>query len=142
MLILLSVVLLSSCGGFKEVEVGNVKNVELRGLNKNVLDVAVTLPIVNPNSFNLKLKDADLQVTNGETLIGTIKQMDDVVISKLSSKEYTLDLKIELVGSNLNLLSLYSLFNGHPDLKLSGTVKVRSFPYRGKIKIKDYQLIR
>jgi len=133
--------LLFSCSGIEEIKVGNIRNIELKGINNNVIDVELTLPVENPNSFNVKLKDANLEVTNVETLIGTITQMDEIVISAKTTKDYTIHVKVTLVGRNINLLSIYSLFNNKPDLRLSGTIKVRSSLYRGKIKIKDYQLI-
>jgi len=133
--------LLFSCSGIEEIKVGNIRNIELKGINNNVIDVELTLPVENPNSFNVKLKDANLEVTNVETLIGTITQMDEIVISAKTTKDYTIHVKVTLVGRNINLISIYSLFNNKPDLRLSGTIKVRSSLYRGKIKIKDYQLI-
>ena len=133
--------LLFSCSGIEEIKVGNIRNIELKGINNNVIDVELTLPVENPNSFNVKLKDANLEVTNVETLIGTITQMDEIVISAKTTKDYTIHVKVSLVGRNINLISIYSLFNNKPDLRLSGTIKVRSSLYRGKIKIKDYQLI-
>jgi len=133
--------LLFSCSGIEEIKVGNIRNIELKGINNNVIDVELTLPVENPNSFNVKLKDANLEVTNVETVIGTITQLDDIVISAKTTKDYTIHVKVTLVGRNINLLSIYSLFNNKPDLRLSGTIKVRSSLYRGKIKIKDYQLI-
>ena len=133
--------LLFSCSGIEEIKVGNIRNIELKGINNNVIDVELTLPVENPNSFNVKLKDANLKVTNVETLVGTITQMEEIVISAKTTKDYTIHVKVSLDGRNVNLLSIYSLFNNKPDLRLSGTIKVRSSLYRGKIKIKDYQLI-
>jgi hypothetical protein len=133
--------LLFSCSGIEEIKVGNIRNIELKGINNNVIDVELTLPVENPNSFNVKLKDANLEVTNVETLIGTITQMDEIVISAKTTKDYTIHVKVTLVGRNINLISIYSLFNNKPDLGLSGTIKIRSSLYRGKIKIKDYQLV-
>ena len=132
---------LFSCSGIEEIKVGNIRNIELKGINNNVIDVELTLPVENPNSFNVKLKDANLKVTNVETLVGTITQMDEIVISAKTTKDYTIHVKVSLDGRDINLLSIYSLFNNKPDLRLSGTIKVRSSLYRGKIKIKDYQLI-
>ena len=78
--------LFASCSGIEEIKVGNIRGVEIKGINNDVLDVEITVPVENPNSFKVKLKDADLTVTNGETLIGTITQMDEIIISGNSSK--------------------------------------------------------
>ena len=133
--------LFASCSGIEEIKVGNIRGVEIKGINNDVLDVEITVPVENPNSFKVKLKDADLTVTNGETLIGTITQMDEIIISGNSSKEYPVHIKVKLANFSNNLFSIYSTFSNKLDMKLSGTIKVRSFPYFRKIKIKDYKLV-
>jgi len=133
--------LLASCSGIEEIKVGNIRGVEIKGINGDVLNVEITVPVENPNSFKVKLKDADLTVNNGETLIGTVQQMEDIIIPGNSSKEYPIRVKVKLANFNNNLFSIYSTFSSNLDLRLSGTMKVGSFPYFRKIKIKDYKLV-
>jgi len=141
LIFIVSVFLLSGCSAVEEITVGNIRSVELKGINNDVITLELTAPVNNPNSFKVKLKDADLKVTNGEALVGTIKQMDDIIIPAKSNQECTINIKVQLANFKGNLLAIYGLFNNRRDLKLSGTIKVRAFPYFGKIKIKDYQLV-
>jgi LEA14-like dessication related protein len=137
----LVVFLLSSCSAIEEIQVGNIRSIELKGIKNDVIDVELTIPVENPNGFKVKLKDADLVITSDKTLIGTIKQMDDIIIPARSKQECAIHVKVQLSNLTHNLFAIYGLFNNKKDLRLSGTIKVRAFPYRGKIKIKDYQLI-
>ena len=100
--------LLFSCSGIEEIKVGNIRNIELKGINNNVIDVELTLPVENPNSFNVKLKDANLKVTNVETLVGTITQMDEIVIENTESRSQfgNKDNAIRLLKSQLYELEL------------------------------------
>ena len=140
-LLVVSFFLLVGCSAYKELKIGNIRSFELKGMKNNVLDVEITIPVENPNVFKVKLNDADFKVTTGKTLIGTMKQVDDVVIASKSTKDYPLHVKVELTGFRNNLMSIYSLLQDKPDLRLTGTIKVRSLLYRKKIEIKDYQLI-
>lgn len=133
--------LLAGCGGIKELKVGNITGVKLHGIKDNQLDIELTVPIENPNSFKVKLKDADMAVTSGKTLVGNIRQMDDLVISGHSSQEYSIRVKVELANIKDNMFAIYGLIRDKESLRMTGVIKVRAFPYRGSIKIKDYQLI-
>ena len=133
--------LLAGCGGLKELRVGNITGVKLNGINNNQLNIELTVPIENPNAFKVKLKDADLTVSSGKTLVGNIRQMDDLVISGHSSQEYSIRVKVELANIKDNMFAIYGLIRDKESLRMSGVIKVRAFPYRGSIKIKDYQLI-
>jgi LEA14-like dessication related protein len=140
-ILVVSAFLMSGCIGLKDLKVGDIRGFNLRGIHGSQLDVEITLPVENPNAFKVKLKDADLTVTAGETLIGTIKQMDDVSIPGRSSKDYPIHVKVDLSNFKDNLFAIYGLIRSKPGLRLSGTIKVRAFPYWGAIKIKDYQLV-
>ena len=133
--------LFPGCNGIKELKVGNIRGFNLTGIHDNQLDIEITLPVENPNAFKVKLKDADLSVSSGETLLGTIKQMDDLEIPGRSSKEYPIHVKVELANFKDNLFTIYGLVRDKSALRMSGTIKVRAFPYRGVIKIMDYQLV-
>jgi len=139
--LLIPVMLLVGCSGIQELKIGNIRNFELKGMKNNILDVEITVPVENPNVFKVRLNDADFRVTNGATLIGTMKQVDDVVIASKSKKDYPIRLKVELSSFKNNLFGIYSLFQSRPDLRLSGTINVHSLLYRKKIEVKDYQLI-
>lgn len=133
--------LMPACNGIQELKVGNIRGFNLLGIQDNQLDIEITVPVENPNAFKVKLKDADLAVTSGETLLGTIRQMDDVVIPGKSAKDYPIHVKVDLTSFKDNLFAIYGLVRSKNGLRLSGTIKVRAFPYRGMVKIKDYQLV-
>lgn len=139
--LLTSFFLLVGCSTYEDLKIGAIRNVDLKGVDNNILDVEITVPVENPNAFSVKMMDADFVVSNGETVIGKMKQVDEVVIKARSKNDYPLHVRVELTNVNLNILSIYSLFQQRANMKLSGTVVVRSSLYRKKIEIKDYQLL-
>lgn len=132
----------SGCSKIERLKVGSVRNVSFKGMANNTINLEVTVPIENPNSFRLKIKNADMKVTSNGTEIGRIKQMDDLVIAGKSTKEYPVNVSIELTNLGGGLLSAMRLFNSKTDLRMNGTVKVRSFIYARTVKVEDYKLVR
>lgn len=135
-----SIFFLLSCSPIQELKIGNIHNVEFKGLTNNNLSLIVTVPIENPNSLKIKLKDAEFTVSNGNMVLGKINQTEPLVIAGKSSNDYPIRVNIELTGVNTNLLSLYSLINSKPQLSVTGSVKVRSGLYRKKFKLDNYPI--
>ena len=132
----------SGCSKIERLKVGSVRNVSFKGMENNAINLEVTVPIENPNSFKLKIKNADMKLTSNGTEIGRIKQINDLVIAGKSSKEYPVNVTVELTNLNGGLLSAMRFFNSKTDLRMNGTVKVRSFIYAKTVKVEDYKLVR
>ncbi|MDP4208729.1 MAG: LEA type 2 family protein [Bacteroidota bacterium] len=132
----------SGCSKIERLKVGSVRNVSFKGMENNAINLEVTVPIENPNSFKLKIKNADMKLTSNGTEIGRIKQINDLVIAGKSTKEYPVNVTVELTNLNGGLLSAMRFFNSKTDLRMNGTVKVRSFIYAKTVKVEDYKLVR
>lgn len=129
-----------SCSPIEELKIGNISNVEFKGFNGNNLSLVATVPIENPNSMGIKLKDADFTVTANNVVLGKIKQTEPLVIEGKSAKDYPIKVNIELTGVNANLLSLYGLINDRPTFYATGSVNIKSGLYRKKLKLTNYQI--
>ena len=133
--------LYTSCVTIQEVKIGNVRNVEVKGLNNNVITIDLMLPVENPNNYRLKVTDANLKVTSGNKEFGKVKQMSDLTISKKSSKTYPVRVGIELTNVNDGLLSsLWMISMKSLDLRLSGSIKVKSLFYRKTFVLKELKI--
>jgi LEA14-like dessication related protein len=135
-----SFLFLVSCSKIEDLKIGNVHNVEFKGMTNGKLSFIISVPIENPNSLKIKLKDADFTVTANGSVLGKINQTEPLTIEGKSSKDYSIPLNVELTGPNANLLSLYSLFNSKPDILITGAVKVRSGIYRKKFALNNYTI--
>jgi LEA14-like dessication related protein len=130
-----------SCSDIKEIRVGEARKIDVISLNNNILTLDILLPIENPNSFRLKVKDGDLKVMLGKNTLGKVKQMNALIIPGKSTKEYTLRVTIEITDLKGSLLSAFSLLSGKtPELSLTGTIKARSLFYNKTFKVENYPL--
>jgi len=130
-----------ACTSIQEIKIGDIHEVELKGLKDNLLTLKVMVPVENPNSFNVKVKDADLVVMLGKKQIGKVKQIDNLLISGKSTKEYPVTIVVELTNAKELMANAFQMFSGGlPDARLSGTVVVKSLFYRKKVRIEDFPL--
>lgn len=134
---------ISSCINLEELQIGEIKNIQMKGLNNNLITLQITVPIQNPNPYRLKIKGGDLKVSVNNNEIGKIKQMENLVISAKSSKDYDIRIVVEITNITGGLASAYRLVQGNnADIRLTGKIKVQSFLYFKSIEIEDYKLNR
>jgi LEA14-like dessication related protein len=131
-----------SCS-FQEIKINNVSKVELKGINNNIVTFDITASIENPNKFRIKVKPIDLKVLIGDrTELGTVKQIDNFVIDRKSTKDYTISVPIEIT----NMMSLgpaFGMFSGKmPDIRLTGKVRGSTLFYRKTFELNGYKLIQ
>ena len=132
-----------SCTKIEEIRVGDVREVTFSGLHDNVITLKILVTIENPNSFNLRIKAADLKVLMGNNEIGKVKQIDDLLILRKSEQDYRISVAIELTNvKEIMSSALMMISGGIHDLHLTGTVVVSSFLYSKKIRIENFPLTR
>ena len=79
----------------------------------------------------------------GANELGKVKQMDDLVISRKSTKEYTMRILVEITDVKNSFVSAFSIFSGKkPDIRFNGTIKVCSFLYGKTFKVEGYELMK
>ncbi len=138
---LLSILL--ACGKIEEIKVGTIQGVELKGIKDNFITLKIVVPVENPNSFNLKIKETDLKVYIGDKEIGKVRQMDDLIILRKSENEYPITMTVELTNMHDIMSNALMMFSGGiHDVRLTGTLVVKSFLYSRKIKIEDYPIVK
>jgi LEA14-like dessication related protein len=129
---------LSSCTNLKPVELKEVKNVSVKSIEDNELNLEVDLVINNPNSRSFSVRDADLSVSMGDILLGRLSEVEAFKISAHSSKSYSVMLTVDLKHLEKNAKQLTkSLFKGGNTLHIKGYIKASSFPIYKKIEIDE-----
>jgi hypothetical protein len=140
--LILTITIAVSCASFQEIKINNVSNVELKGINNNVVTFDITASIENPNAYRIKVKPLELKVMIGDyTELGKVKPMD-LVIAKKSTKNYTISVPIEITNM-LSLGSAFNMFSGKvPDLRLTGKIRASTFLYGKTFELNGYKLVR
>ena len=134
--LLLFLALFSGCSGFGDVKLLNVKDVTYQEFKGNVLRLAITATVDNPNRFKVKFKEANMDLRLNDRIIGTVTQMEPITIAGRTQKDYKIHVSIEMKDLFSNLMNLFRLLMNEPkNLNLSGTVHVKSFLYSKTIQI-------
>ena len=130
-IILLSFPLLfSGCFSYEEIKLLNIKDVTYQEFKGSVLRLAITATVDNPNYFSVKIKDANMDLRLNDKVIGTVSQVEQIVLDGQAKKDYKVQVSIEMKDMLTNFLSLSRVLMNEPQkLNLSGTVHVKSFLY-------------
>jgi len=123
--LLLFPVVLSSCWSYEEVELKSVDDARLMGLSPTTLSLEISATIDNPNDYNIKIKDPDIDIYIDGNKVGKLKMDEALVLKKGTSDQYTIPIHTKLDGS---LGSLFPIL-----LKLMASDKVR-FGAKGSFK--------
>ena len=132
-----------SCSGVKNVKVGNIEDVNLTRFAGRSVEFEVLLPIDNPSSFRFRIVDVDLDVYINNEFIGKIGNVENVVISSISSELYSFPLKVELSNIFKGALSMFGLIlERRAEVMVKGKIVVRSFPFTRKILVDERAFVR
>jgi len=129
-LILLFIPLLFSGCSHEDIQLISIKDVTYQEFKGNVLRLAITATVNNPNRFNVKIKNANMDLRLNDKIIGTVLQMEQIDLASRKQKDYKIQVSIEMKDLLSSITSLYRvLMNDSRSLNLSGTVQVKSFLY-------------
>ena len=129
-IILFFMALLFSGCSYEEVQLIGIKDVTYQEFNGSVLRLAITATVNNPNRYNVKIKNANMDLRLNEKVIGTVAQMEQIDLASRKQQDYKIQVSIEMKDILSNMLSLYRVLMNEPkNLNLSGTIQVKSFLY-------------
>ena len=122
--------LFSGCSGFEEIKILNVKDVTYQEFKGNVLQLSLVVTVDNPNRFNVKIRNAVMDLRLNEQVLGSVTQMEQITLAGRTQKDYKIHVSIEMKDMLTNMLNLFRVLMNEPrNLNLSGTVQVKSILY-------------
>jgi len=122
--------LFSGCSGFEDVELVSIKDVTYQEFKGNMLRLAITATVNNPNRFSVKLKNANMDLRLKDRVIGTVTQVEQIEFDGRKQKDYKILVSIEVKDMLSNLINLYRVLMNEPkNLNLSGTVQAKYLLY-------------
>ncbi len=116
--LLLSVIILTSCGDFQDVTFMGIENMKVNKLSQQGLDIDVTAKIKNPNKVAFTIYKSDLDATFSNMNIGKASLTKNVKIKANCEQNYTFNVKSNF--SNLNIGELPNLLS----IAMSKSIKV------------------
>jgi LEA14-like dessication related protein len=137
------IIFFSSCTAFKPIEVEKVHNFSIESIDKEAIEVSFEVQINNPNSFNFKVTDLDLDVSFNNKKLGEVRKLDNVAIPKKSNESHKFVAKVEFSEVGASLIPLAgSLLNKKAEFEFKGYVKARWFFLVKKLPIDEKKAIK
>lgn len=137
-LILIVSFLITSCGNFSKITIGEISGVTIKGIDDNALLVAVSIPVGNPTLHKITITDFDSKVFINNQYLGKIIMDDKIVFPSKSDTVYDVDLNIRLANLFGAALTMMNLRSGQRiEIRMEGELTARSALMKRKIPINE-----
>lgn len=126
---IMSLLLVSCGGGYKDVEFHGIENVKVESADKQKVVLTMDAKIYNPNTFNIKIKPSDLDMMVGTNKLGVARITHTTKLKKLEKGNYPIRIEgtwKDLFGSGFGGI-LGALTKKKVDLTLKGDLRVGAF---------------
>ena len=78
---LFSIVFLTSCFDYEDVEFKGVQNIGLEGRSGGNITVRIDMKVNNPNNYNIKIKKSSLDVFVNGSKVGKTKMKNSIILT-------------------------------------------------------------
>jgi LEA14-like dessication related protein len=137
-LYIILLLLLSCCADFEDIEVGEPHDISIKGLRNNVLSLEVKIPVINPSSFRVRIKEINLKTSVNNHYLGRLVIDDIIVIPAKSNEIYNLNLKLKIANIIQGIsIMLEILKDNNVTFQVEGYIKFKSLLINKKINIKE-----
>ncbi len=116
---------MNGCFVYKDVEITNIRNIELVKFENTGLIIEADVDVSNPNFYSIKVFDSDLTIYLDGDLLGKGKILNDITLESNFEGEMHLELDAKYKGKlSSSLRGIFGLALGKEiELKIEGTVK-------------------
>lgn len=141
LILFIGTVAFSSCMSLQSLEIREFKNFEIVEFKDNMLTLKANIVVNNPNAVRMKISDASFDLKINETVIGHLTQMDKLVLSSHSQKEYPITAKFEMTNLKNGIMSLIQIVNRRDSkISVTGSVVGKTFLYGKRFDFKDIKI--
>ncbi|MFC2151262.1 LEA type 2 family protein [Bacteroidota bacterium] len=138
--IILIVVILGSCNAYESINIGNVNNVNLKGMVENKISLELQVPVSNPNGFKIKIKSMDLDVTLNGDYLGNMKNANEIIIPAKSDQVQNILVDVYVKNPLASMAVMYKLRKSkNIEMQIEGTIKVKAFLRSKTVKVSEKQ---
>lgn len=128
-IILLSAIILSSCGEFIQPSYGPTKDLKVGNISGEEINISTKIYIENQNNYGFKVKTKKMGLYSNEKKIADIKIANKVKIKKDTGQDYPIKIQIKLLkGTSLLSLGTTSMLTNKP-IKIGIKGKVKGYKF-------------
>jgi LEA14-like dessication related protein len=133
---------LYSCNAYKSVDIGDVSNVNFKGMVDNKISIELSIPVTNPNGYKIKIKEMDLDVTINGKYLGKMKNSSEIVIPSKSDEVQVFPVDIHVSNLLTSMSSLYKMRKAKSfEMQIEGKIKVKAFLNSKTIEVSEIQSV-
>jgi len=144
-LALLLPLLLNACFSFDEVEIKNIKRVNLKNFSKEGIEINAEIQIVNPNGFSIKIVGSEFDLYLKGDKIGTAVIKNKIKIPSNSEDYHLVELVSDPSDMSLNAIpTLLGMAISPPDrlnFRADGYIVCKVFFFRKKIEVEHQGMV-
>lgn len=142
-LILVSLLVFTSCRDFKEAECTGVKGFKVNKMDMSGLDADIILGIKNPNKMGFSIYRSEFDVTISGINLGKAKLKKRVHISGNAEKDYAFNLKSSFKDMNMmEVMKLAGSGGVHGTITVKGDLKAGKFYLKKKFPVNEKHSVR
>jgi LEA14-like dessication related protein len=118
--------LLGACSSYEDVELCDIRGVEVLHMDGRRIAVRVDVQVNNPNSYRIHVEDPDVDLYFNDTPVGKGLLDSVVVLEGRADRVYPVHLHADVAGGPLLMVMLGGALSGQVKLGMKGTVLARS----------------
>lgn len=135
-------VLMSSCLEYEEVDFKGLQDIRLENTTSEQLLIRLDLKVDNPNTYNIIIKPAILDVYINGKFAGKTKMKEKIVLKKSTTGVYPLYLQAarkDIIGSVAG--SIGTLLSGKVKVGIKGNVKAKAYGVAKKFYLNEEETV-
>ncbi len=132
------IALLTSCGRFSEITVGEINSITINGFEDNALLVTLRVSVENPTFHRITISDFDTRLYMNSQYVGKLTSIDVIVLPPKSDMVHDIVLRVRLanfLGTAIGIMNLKK--DQNVNFRLEGTVSARTKLIKRKIAIDE-----
>jgi len=132
--------LLCSCSGLRQIQIEEVRNVQVKSFSGSKLDVGLEAKVSNPSYRKVQLTKLELNVLRGSTPFAVISTTETVKIARRSNEFQQVALEVRLRNMLSAVMALQQKNFSLDELMVEGEIRAKAFPLSKKIKIEKMSI--
>lgn len=132
-------VLLCACGGYRDVVLKGVTDVQVTRFDAGGLQARVKVALENPNTYRIHVMDPDVDLYINGTYIGKATMDSSLVLAARSTGEHTIPVRAGFGGNTVQAMGalMGAALTGRATLKAKGTIAGRAFLLRRRFPFEE-----
>jgi hypothetical protein len=141
-LILILILILSSCKGVEDIRLTGVSDFAFRGIENNVVTFSARVGVANPSAVGFRLTDMQVRTLVDGNFIGTISTPDHVKVKARSDSSYIMTFHLTMGNMLTGASSLYSISRKKKvNVEMQGNITARSWMTKHRTEIHESRTV-